>query len=78
MAGKLTRSPAICDTVFFLGVAFVGDTSTVHSYGRGATSRCASACFEASYQRQNELTKQDTKQTAADHLQAENEARELS
>eukprot|EP00965_Chrysotila_dentata_P052641 1746868-Pleurochrysis_carterae.AAC.1 len=36
------------------------------------------ACFEASYQRQNELTKQHTKQTAADYSQAENERRELS
>eukprot|EP00965_Chrysotila_dentata_P063440 2102887-Pleurochrysis_carterae.AAC.1 len=36
------------------------------------------ACFEASYQRQNGLTKQHTKQTAADHSQAENESRELS
>eukprot|EP00965_Chrysotila_dentata_P103499 3416320-Pleurochrysis_carterae.AAC.3 len=34
------------------------------------------ACFEASYQRHNELTKQHTNTTAADHLQAENEPRE--
>eukprot|EP00965_Chrysotila_dentata_P104936 3465940-Pleurochrysis_carterae.AAC.2 len=36
------------------------------------------ACFEASYQRQNELTKQHAKQTAANDLQAEKELRELS
>eukprot|EP00965_Chrysotila_dentata_P179864 5938681-Pleurochrysis_carterae.AAC.1 len=36
------------------------------------------ACFEASYQRKNELTKQHTKQTAADRLQAESEPRESS
>eukprot|EP00965_Chrysotila_dentata_P259960 6213740-Pleurochrysis_carterae.AAC.4 len=30
-------------------------------------ARQRGACFEASHQRQNELTKQHTKQTAADH-----------
>eukprot|EP00965_Chrysotila_dentata_P260064 6213770-Pleurochrysis_carterae.AAC.1 len=36
------------------------------------------ACFEALYQRQNEVTKQNEKETAADDLQAEKEPRELS
>eukprot|EP00965_Chrysotila_dentata_P066364 2197120-Pleurochrysis_carterae.AAC.1 len=45
-------------------------------YDRAARQR--GARFEASYLRQNELTKQPTKQTAADHLQSENEPRELS
>ena len=62
-----------------------GTTCWRHQYGaplrswryeRAARQRVA--CFEASYQRQNELTKQDTKQTAADHLQAENEPSESS
>eukprot|EP00965_Chrysotila_dentata_P173230 5718043-Pleurochrysis_carterae.AAC.2 len=33
-------------------------------------ARQRSACFEASYRRQNELTKQYTKQTAADEVHA--------
>eukprot|EP00965_Chrysotila_dentata_P061510 2036601-Pleurochrysis_carterae.AAC.1 len=41
-------------------------------------ARKRGACFEASYQRQNELTKQHSRQIAADHLQAENERRDLS
>eukprot|EP00965_Chrysotila_dentata_P255102 6212101-Pleurochrysis_carterae.AAC.2 len=45
-------------------------------YERAARQR--GACFEASYQRQNGLTKQHTKQTAADDLRAENEDWELS
>eukprot|EP00965_Chrysotila_dentata_P219997 6191494-Pleurochrysis_carterae.AAC.1 len=40
-------------------------------------ARQRGACFAASYQRQNELTKQHTKQIAADDLQAEKEPREL-
>eukprot|EP00965_Chrysotila_dentata_P143987 4756042-Pleurochrysis_carterae.AAC.1 len=40
-------------------------------------ARQRGACSEASYQRQN-LTKQHTKQTAADDLKAEKEAREWS
>eukprot|EP00965_Chrysotila_dentata_P236239 6201207-Pleurochrysis_carterae.AAC.1 len=36
------------------------------------------ACFEASFQSQNELRKQHTKQTAVDDLKAEKEPRELS
>eukprot|EP00965_Chrysotila_dentata_P259844 6213702-Pleurochrysis_carterae.AAC.2 len=41
-------------------------------------ARQRGACyFEASYQRQNELTIQHTKQTAADNLQAEKEPGEL-
>eukprot|EP00959_Pyramimonas_sp_CCMP1952_P282253 5899458-Pyramimonas_sp.AAC.2 len=60
-----------------------GTTCGRHQYGaplrpwryeRAARQR--GACFEASYQRQNELTKQHTKQTAAEHIQAENEPRE--
>eukprot|EP00965_Chrysotila_dentata_P090377 2982133-Pleurochrysis_carterae.AAC.1 len=45
-------------------------------YERAARQR--GACFEASYQGQNELTKQHTKQTVADHLQAENEPKKMS
>eukprot|EP00965_Chrysotila_dentata_P256737 6212647-Pleurochrysis_carterae.AAC.2 len=41
-------------------------------------ARQRGACLEASYQRQNELTKQHTKLTAADDLQAEKKLRELS
>eukprot|EP00965_Chrysotila_dentata_P086695 2861689-Pleurochrysis_carterae.AAC.1 len=41
-------------------------------------ARQRGACFEASYQGQNELPKKFTKQTAADDLQAENEPRELT
>eukprot|EP00965_Chrysotila_dentata_P134187 4437462-Pleurochrysis_carterae.AAC.1 len=41
-----------------------------------AAARQRGACFEASYQRQNKLTKQHTKQTAADHLQAESKPTE--
>eukprot|EP00965_Chrysotila_dentata_P201333 6180511-Pleurochrysis_carterae.AAC.2 len=41
-------------------------------------ARQRGACFKASYQRQNELTKQHTEQTAADDLQAEKEERDLS
>eukprot|EP00965_Chrysotila_dentata_P263469 6214837-Pleurochrysis_carterae.AAC.2 len=52
-------------------------TATVVALVRVA-ARQSGACFEASYQRQNELTKQHTKQTAADDLQAEKEPRELS
>eukprot|EP00965_Chrysotila_dentata_P256666 6212621-Pleurochrysis_carterae.AAC.6 len=45
-------------------------------YERAARQR--GACFEALYQTQNILTKQHTKHTAADDLQAENEPKELS
>eukprot|EP00965_Chrysotila_dentata_P090622 2991461-Pleurochrysis_carterae.AAC.1 len=45
-------------------------------YERAARQR--GACFEAAYQRHNELTKRHTKQTAAEHLQAEKEPRKLS
>eukprot|EP00965_Chrysotila_dentata_P013711 454003-Pleurochrysis_carterae.AAC.2 len=51
-------------------------TATAVALRVAARQRCA--CFEASYQRQNELTKQHTKQTAANDLHAENEPRELS
>eukprot|EP00965_Chrysotila_dentata_P115188 3807918-Pleurochrysis_carterae.AAC.2 len=42
----------------------VGCTAADVALRVAARQRCA--CFEASYQRQNELTKQSTKQTAAD------------
>eukprot|EP00965_Chrysotila_dentata_P255128 6212111-Pleurochrysis_carterae.AAC.1 len=51
-------------------------TATVVALRVAARQR--GACFEALYQRQNGLTKQHTKQTAADDLQVENELRELS
>eukprot|EP00965_Chrysotila_dentata_P254961 6212048-Pleurochrysis_carterae.AAC.7 len=54
----------------------VGCTVTIVALRVAARQR--GACFEASYQRQNELTKQHTKQIAAEHLQAESELRELS
>eukprot|EP00965_Chrysotila_dentata_P214151 6188055-Pleurochrysis_carterae.AAC.4 len=45
-------------------------------YELTARQRCA--CFEALHQRQNELTKQHTKETAVDDLQVEKKSRELS
>eukprot|EP00965_Chrysotila_dentata_P111829 3698464-Pleurochrysis_carterae.AAC.1 len=62
-----------------------GTTGGRHQYGvpprpwryeRAALNQRA-ACFEAVYQQQNELTKQQTKQTVADDLLAENEPRKL-
>eukprot|EP00965_Chrysotila_dentata_P001880 62008-Pleurochrysis_carterae.AAC.3 len=60
----------------------VWETSSVRCIATAVALRVAArqrgAWFEASYQRQNELTKQYTKQTAADDLQAEKEPWELS
>eukprot|EP00965_Chrysotila_dentata_P010177 330776-Pleurochrysis_carterae.AAC.3 len=67
--------------VFRIRRMFAGDTSTVHRYGRGVTSHCASVlCVLRGFvsERQNELTKQHTKQTAVDDTQAEKEPNELS
>eukprot|EP00965_Chrysotila_dentata_P254724 6211976-Pleurochrysis_carterae.AAC.2 len=54
--------------------------ATVHRYGCGATSVLRVSAVRASRLRirENELMKQHTKQTAADHSQAENEPRKLS
>eukprot|EP00965_Chrysotila_dentata_P222465 6192990-Pleurochrysis_carterae.AAC.1 len=45
---------------------------------RVAARQRGGACFEALYQRQNELTKEHTKQTVADYSHAKKEPGELS